>query len=274
MTSRNKPSLTSEVVAASIGGAISSSILYPLEVLKTKRQAQDSDDNDNEEQQKISMVAFAQDVYEKEGAVVFFKGMHWSALQSALEKALYFLSYTVLQGSMPDLVRGYLADWCHLPITLPVDAVTTKIQTSKETPMKILLALLAKKEQMYQGISAYLVLCLRPAIQYTVYEQVKRIWLRSSSHTSLSASAAFVLGMLSRTVATLLIFPCLRAKVLLQTGGNQPIVDLLKQQAQRGTLLQGLGPELTRGALSAALMMSVKERVAVLVQTLLDGREQ
>ena len=53
MPSDHKDTIASEVLSASLGGAISASILYPLEVLKTKMQAEGSGsteaDDDNHE---------------------------------------------------------------------------------------------------------------------------------------------------------------------------------------------------------------------------------
>ena len=155
----------------------------------------------------------------------------------------------------------------------------------------------------YKGIQAYTVLCLKPAIQYTVYEQVKKIVLaarrvnnhhnahggattttvgRSVEEESLSAAEAFLLGMVARIVATMLTYPYLRAKVMLQsTYGNAKvkptIPQMISEQVSEGGvwgLYQGIGPELTRGVFSAALMMMVKERIGVIVRGLIDGREK
>lgn len=141
----------------------------------------------------------------------------------------------------------------------------------------------------YKGIQAYVVLCLKPAIQYTVYEQVKQIVItarRLQAHgkavvdDSLSAAEAFFLGMFARIVATMLTYPYLRAKVLLQsTYGNAKvkptIPQMIAEQLSKGGLhsvYQGIGPELTRGVFSAALMMMVKERIGVVVRALIDGQ--
>lgn len=126
--------IASEVIAASLGGAISASVLYPLEVLKTKMQAaQDNKDK--------TMWEFARRLAEEFGHKVFWVGVETSALQSATEKALYFFAYTCLKHlylgpaphpplrTLPNLTLGCMAEWAHLPITLPLDCWTTKIQT-------------------------------------------------------------------------------------------------------------------------------------------------
>ena len=142
---------------------------------------------------------------------------------------------------------------------------------------------------MYKGIQAYTILCLKPSIQYTVFEQVKRMILiarsknnpshsmRKGSSQSLTALESFLLGMIARAIATIAVFPFIRAKVLLQSGsikqrdndGKQPdVFAMLLDMCRDGgvaNLFQGLGPELSRGVLSAALMMMVKEKIAALV---------
>lgn len=338
MSSSSKNNLASEVIAASVGGAISASILYPLEVVKTqmqaqhKQQRQDDDDDEGESTKKssMSMIPFMKHLYETQGARVFWHGMETSAFQSATEKALYFFAYTLLKQSyqtisptsqhistLPNLLLGYLADWAHLGITLPIDAWTTRIQTASQsktstesksqTPLKILLTMLQDDNvHFYKGLQAYYLLCLKPALQYTVYEQCKNWYLthkqqqQQQQHgsrqgrpvaTNLTAPEAFALGMVARTVATVFIFPFLRAKVILQTSNtsstnkndkdasqksSSPTVWSLLRDIQQKDGLQalfvGLGPELTRGVLSAALMLMIKEKIAVIVKKALQNR--
>lgn len=96
--SGHKDTIASEVLSSSLGGAISASILYPLEVLKTKMQASAGDGNDEESGEPKGMVEYAKDLYEKEGMPVFYNGIETSAFQSAMEKAFYFFAYTSLKN--------------------------------------------------------------------------------------------------------------------------------------------------------------------------------
>lgn len=132
---------------------------------------------------------------------------------------------------------------------------------------------------MYKGIQTYVILCLKPAIQYTVFEQVKRILLKGKPNQTLSAAQSFLLGMVARTVATVAIFPYVRAKVVLQTQSvadskKEGIPEMLFKMYTKGGLaawFQGLGPELTRGVLSSALMLMIKEQITSLVHVALYG---
>lgn len=299
--------IASEVLAASLGGAVSATVLYPLEVLKVKLQAEESssssgDQNGEDEtatgtKASPTMIEYARKLYERQGLQVFFQGVEVSAMQSALEKSLYFFAYTGLKhihraflvftrrdpslGVMTNLLLGCAAEWAHLPITLPVDAWTTRIQTSSGTTtggnpdqsksaLKILLSMLDEKTNFYKGIEAYTLLCFKPALQYTVYEQVKKVLLiGKQGRDALSASEAFVLGMVARTVSTVIVFPFIRAKVIMQARNETSIVKVLQDMIQNKTLFQGIAPELTRGVLSSALMLMIKERISVIVRKLL-----
>jgi len=380
-----KDTIASEALAAAVGGAISSGVLYPLEVLKTRMQADDHDgtidgDDEGKNEKKNSVTSptkkthsddhsetdsygkddqkdssrnskaattsinYARNLYRSEGMEVFFDGMEVSAFQSAIEKACYFFAYTALKrgyayatktrtrhnnpnqqqhlSALSSVLLGCLAEWAHLPITLPIDALTTAIQTSGGSKKKTtnsttdnidnqkthtVLALwmtLWKEKSFYKGIQAYWILCFKPALQYTIFEQFKA-WIlrlrqvrggkdeRRKSASQLSAGEAFLLGMFSRTVATLVVFPFVRAKVRMQSlartrtspqssdstvvsietsspassadSSTPNIWKLLAENYTNGgvkALYQGLGPELTRGVLSAALMMMVKERIS------------
>ena len=134
---------------------------------------------------------------------------------------------------------------------------------------------------MYKGVEAYIVLCLKPSIQYTVFERVKAIVLAArgkGGEDTLGAAEAFVLGMVARLVATIVVFPYTRAKVMMQAGKGKAgvtIPEMLKEiyedKGMKG-IFQGIGPELTRGVMSAALMMMVKEKIHGGVKNFIKGR--
>lgn len=117
-----------------------------------------------------------------------------------------------------------------------------------------------------------------------------------------------MLGMISLTVSTLIVYPYRRGKVLLQITDNSSnkigsehdtstnsdpsgektprnhvskpsIPTMIGQQFSHGGLTsvyQGIGPQLLRGVLSAALMMMVKEKIGAVVEAavLSAGKEK
>ena len=112
----------------------------------------------------------------------------------------------------------------------------------------------------------------RKSLNKTKYGQ------RMKKNQELSALEAFTLGLIARTIATVVVFPYLRAKVMLQSSSainesqsSKPISIpqmLMKIYEKDGfmALFQGLGPELTRGVFSAALMLMAKEKISGIVK--------
>jgi solute carrier family 25 (peroxisomal adenine nucleotide transporter), member 17 len=295
------------------------------------------------------MVSTALQIYRQFGAAAFVRGIEISVLQSAIEKGLYFVSYTLLKKlhrhfykatntttTYMYLLYGYISGWVYLPITVPIDAWKTQIQTCKshatndkgsnnttQSQMDILFSMINDPSyNFYKGLSAYFVLCWKPAIQYWIYERLKILLLTNKQRHSarnttsrphkqqqLTNVESFILGMVARTISTIVVYPYIRAKVLLQTkqlpvtatrsslpcndqSNNHmqsrqncsddaiPVVarsiatskssldrTLFQHPWNRKTidnicqLYYGIGPELTRGILSAAIMLMMKEHI-------------
>jgi hypothetical protein len=68
---------------------------------------------------------------------------------------------------------------------------------------------------LYSGWAAYIVLCLKPAITYAVFDRLKEIILkrRNAVGKTLTALEAFAIGAIARGIATMIVFPYTRAKV-------------------------------------------------------------
>ena len=106
---------------------------------------------------------------------------------------------------------------------------------------------------------------------------------KGSLSESLTTAEAFLLGMVARTIATIAVYPYLRAKVMLQSsktlnGGNEKpnIPAMIMKMYVSGGLaecFQGIGPELTRGVFSAALMLACKERIHDVVKKVLKAQK-
>ena len=104
-----------EATSAALGGVVSSTALFPLEVIKTKMQAmgsstsspladksparQSSNQDEGEAESKTTgtnpaphpatMATIGREIYAASGVAGFYKGVSYSALQSAMEKVRY-----------------------------------------------------------------------------------------------------------------------------------------------------------------------------------------
>ena len=153
---------------------------------------------------------------------------------------------------------------------------------------------------LWKGLAPALLLCSNPAINYTVFDMLKSkmlAWKRLRNHRrgqqrQLSVSQAFVLGLLSKFVATIVTYPLIRAKVLMMVGGpviteatnwdsgNQTdgtsktsahtassptLWSVLKESYHRDGGIQGLYKgcdwQLIHTLLKSALMMAIREQI-------------
>lgn len=240
--------------SAGLGGCLSTLLLYPLDTIKTRMQSSSSVSGS------------------------WYRGVQYKIVQSCSAKFLYFYYYSMLCSLMKrhkclntftQLIAGYLAEAMHLPITIPIEMVATRIQTAKDskgvfdTIRDIVQSGNGSFTSFYKGWESYVVLCLQPAIQFTIFEQAKQWYLKRSK--SLTLIEAFILGAVSRAIATCMVYPYIRVKVLLQTKSNTANHSVWKLLQEEGpfALYRGLLPEVTRGALSSALMLALKEKIHV-----------
>ena len=241
-----------EAAGAAIGGFVSSSTLFPMEIIKTKAAA--------EKDKNMTVFKLAKKEYDRVGISGLYNGAHVGGLQSAMEKFLYFYNFKTITavyialrnrlngtsskqvGFLADIVIGYLAEWSHLPVSLPADAIQTRMKVENLSFTEALGKMQAevgtdhpagkgrKKthwDVFYKVLFPFVILCLKPAIQNTIFERVKAIVLRYKAKASggvvavaaLTAVEAFFVGAIARAVATLVVFPYNRIKILLQTSG-------------------------------------------------------
>lgn len=71
---------------------------------------------------------------------------------------------------------------------------------------------------LWTGLKPGLVLTVNPAITYGVFERGKAWLLAGSGSSKLTVGQAFLLGMCSKTLATVVTYPYIFAKVRLQAG--------------------------------------------------------
>lgn len=190
MTQLSKPIETlAAATAAGLGGFVATSVLYPLDTLKTRMQsgakAFSSDSDKQGGDQKQQLVALVRSLY---------KGIQYKMAESTVSKFFYFYAYTFLSqliapkdgspiGTATNLAVGYVSEFVHLPLTLPMEVIATQLQTGAKGSgniLQIVRNVLAESgvAGFYKGFTAYFVLCLQPAIQYTVFEKVKALYLQ------------------------------------------------------------------------------------------------
>lgn len=181
--------------AAGVGGFVATGALYPLDTLKTRLQSGAAALPGGPGTSKLAAVR------------ALYSGLQYKIAESTTSKFFYFYAYTLLAqlvaprdgspiGTGTNLAIGYLSEFVHLPVTLPMEVIATKLQTGRAGHGHGGVAQIVRgvfQESgvagFYKGFRAYFVLCLQPAIQYTVFERVKALYLERFKKASQSLGA-------------------------------------------------------------------------------------
>ena len=187
------------------------------------------------------------------------------------------------------LFLGYLAAFQGNITTIPLDVTLTRRLASRKkraaSPGNELSFFGAFQEAVevdgfwnfYKGWMVSAILCFNPAITYVCYERIKQWLIRGRAQTQLSSFEAFIVGAISKAIATWITFPFIRCKAVLNTWSklhkDEPVPTMeevfqriLKEEGVAG-LFKGIYPQLTKGVLNSALMLMIKERVDDMVFT-------
>ncbi|XP_058216404.1 peroxisomal adenine nucleotide carrier 1 [Rhododendron vialii] len=286
----------SEATSGAIGALLSTTILYPLDTCKTKYQAEVQAHG----QQKYRNLS---DVFReaiRTGQInSLYQGLGTKNLQSFISQFVYFYGYSYFKrlflvksgsksiGTTANLVLAAAAGACTAIVTQPLDTASSKMQTSAFGKSKGLWLTLTEGSwsEAFDGLGISLLLTSNPAIQYTVFDQLKQRLLKAkqnktenaASTEALSAFSAFALGAISKSIATVLTYPAIRCKVMIQAAdSNDNEASKVTRRSrktvawalcaiweQEGVLgfFKGLHAQILKTVLSSALLLMIKEKI-------------
>ena len=291
------PEALVEAVNGGVGSLTSKLSLYPLDLLTTRMSVGGTGDKAK------GPLEVAADIVREQGVAGLYRGAAPKVFKSVTGKVLYFYLYRVLSdlanrleggakgaalSMRANLVVGFLSEVLELPVIMPLEAVATRQQVAKPgTTVSQTLAELVREGKLYVALDAYVLGALQPAIQMTLFEQLKSRLL-GTARKSLTVSESFLLGVVASSCAITATYPLEIARVRNQTskastttadgkpapapGVLQVWADIMRTDGVPG-LFRGLTPKLTQGVLSAALMLMVRERIARVTRRLLLGKK-
>ena len=117
-----------------------------------------------------------------------------------------------LMGGVANITLGYFAKLLPLPIVTPSQVLTNRMQTSA-APLGLIGAYrevirTSGYRGLWAGAESYIVLAIWPALEMLIFDQFKRVILRSQGlplHSELSGGVAFLLGAAGRFTATTIV---------------------------------------------------------------------
>ncbi|BCR84327.1 putative peroxisomal carrier protein [Aspergillus chevalieri] len=293
MTGQSKPMRLSpwqSAVAGATGAVLANAVVYPLDLVKTKLQVQVKNESSDDTVQYKSTMDAINKIVDSEGVSGLYSGIAGSLLGVASTNFAYFYWYTIVRtiymasdkvpkppGTAAELSLGAVAGAIAQIFTIPVSVITTRQQTQPkedkrgfwETGKEVV-----DSEDgvsgLWRGLKASLILVVNPAITYGAYQRLKDILFAGKNN--LKPWEAFLLGALSKSLATIATQPLIVAKVGLQSrpppgregkpfkSFGEVMRYILDKEGPIG-LFKGIGPQITKGLLVQGLLMMTKERM-------------
>ncbi|CAN1784001.1 Peroxisomal adenine nucleotide carrier 1 [Linum perenne] len=216
-----------EATSGAIGSLLSTTILYPLDTCKTKYQAE-ARAHGHRRYRHLSDVLF--EAVSNKQFLSLYQGLGTKNLQSFVSQFVYFYGYSYFKrlyleksgskkiGTKANLILAAAAGACTAIATQPLDTASSRMQTSAFGKSKGLWETLTEGEwsNAFDGLGISLLLTSNPAIQVSLtcdaFELIilKQKLLKGDQAETLSAFTAFLLGALSKSIATFLTYPAIR----------------------------------------------------------------
>lgn len=259
--------------------------------VQVKRSPNSPDPNPADHEHYDGAVDAIRKVVAHEGVSGLYAGMAGSLLGVASTNFAYFYWYTVVRtlymsrrtlqtspGTAVELSLGAVAGALAQLFTIPVAVVTTRQQTMSKHERKGMVATamdVINGEDgwtgLWRGLRASLVLVVNPSITYGAYQRLREVLYPGKK--TLKPLEAFLLGSLSKILATVATQPLIVAKVGLQSKppparNGKPfksfteVMQYIIQHEGPMALFKGIAPQILKGLLVQGFLMMTKERYA------------
>ncbi|XP_036408465.1 peroxisomal membrane protein PMP34 [Megalops cyprinoides] len=281
-------------VAGAMGSVTAMTVFFPLDTARLRLQV-------DEKRKARSTPAVLAEIVKEEGLLAPYRGWFPVICSLCCSNFVYFYCFHSLkagwlrgQRSTPgrDLIIGIVAGVVNVLVTTPLWVVNTRlklqgakfrntdIRPTHYTGITDAFAQIVKEEgvgALWNGTFPSLLLVLNPAVQFMIYEGLKR-HLRRGVHRELSSVEVFVIGAIAKAIATTVTYPLQTVQSILRFGQHRQQPDrsrllsslrnvmylLINRVRKYGVLglFKGLEAKLLQTVLTAALMFLLYERIA------------
>mmetsp|Transcript_70252 Transcript_70252/g.139160 ORF Transcript_70252/g.139160 Transcript_70252/m.139160 type:complete len:533 (-) Transcript_70252:97-1695(-) len=265
-----------EVRSGIVSSVVAEAALFPLDAVKLQQQIHGG-----------NVLHVAQSIVQQKGLGGLYQGLIGRLIQTVTSNVGFFIWQTVFRqlafhrdgklqenvGTIASLVVNMLAQQFNRLLTTPVDVVATVNQADPNSPGFFLtflrLANTGGMAALWRGLGVTLLLALNPALMFTLVGKLSSLVLTLRDGGELAASDMFWISGASKAVATLLTYPLIRAKAVIQASGGSKgwistMVQMAKQEGITG-LYNGVWIMSYKTVLFNSIMMALKHKLANLL---------
>lgn len=253
-------------------------------------------------------------IYRKKGILGWYHGLFSTVVGTAAQNFSYFYWYTIVKrvyanlyknipnhkpNTLTELFLGAVAAAISQCFTMPIGVVTTQQQTDKshKNVFELIKEILDQDgiTGLWRGLRVSLVLCINPSITYGSYERLKQIFYGNKQY--LNPLEAFSLGVLAKSLATIVTQPLIVSKAMIQkksTSKNKKGEKNAQQKSDEAHeedikfdhftdalahlwhtekfhgLYKGIAPQLLKGVFVQGLLFMFKDQIDLLFLYLLS----
>ncbi|ORY37040.1 mitochondrial carrier [Rhizoclosmatium globosum] len=257
-----KLSAIGEALMGASASVFANAVVHPLDVIAARRQV----------------------AAEPSKGQSLFAGLGASLVQSAASSFFYFWIHQAIRrlynpGTAVELLLGALAGAISRAFTTPISVIATRQQTCANEKSSITLFFeIIRNEgvsKLWSGFPASLVLTVNPALTYGLFERVQGIVLlgrQNTGSTSMSPAESFLVGAITKAIATVVTYPYIMAKVRMQY--RSPSMDAaekglsdeekkkreaLRYKSATDVLVKRIGAQLLKAVLCQGILFTTKD---------------
>ncbi|XP_025018150.1 peroxisomal membrane protein PMP34-like [Tetranychus urticae] len=284
-------------MAGSAGGVTAMTTFYPLDIVRSRLQVDDLAKGKN-------TWALIKEILDSEGLEGLYRGLEPVLISLCASNFVYFYSFHGLRAmfknsepsALRDLFLGSIAGTFNVLLTTPLWVVNMrmKMQGAKLKNGGEMTRNAPRYKNIFHGIYKIastegvpalwagaipsLVLVTNPAIQFMIYENLKRRTQLWTGKEQIKGSNALLLGAISKSLSTVLTYPLQLVQSKLRYGSedvkNKNMMQVIRMILRRngpGGLYKGMEAKLYQTVLATALMFFTYEKIAAFVFTIMKG---